>query len=441
MEDTKDFLSALAKRLRGLGADDCDLVHTQARSAEANVRGGALEEAVFSQSQHLSMRVIVGKRAATVTTNDLDRVDSLIERVFSMVKVVPEDPYLSRADVLTPCERTLPHDTHFEAIDVLEAKACAMEARAREHAGITTCEEAGIACGSQVGTLVTGSGFVGQGTSCVYSAGISLLASEDGGGLQRDAYGVSSLKFDQLEDIKSIADKAAARVLRRLNPRQAPTGRYPVFFENLIAPQLMGYFLSAINGAQVVQGMTFLKDALGKQVFSKGIHIVDTPHEPYTFGAALFDGEGMATSRCSLVEDGVLQTWLLNRRAAGRLGFESTGHASWPLGGAPGISAHHVVVQPGSQSFEALMKDTKSGFYVTELLGASGVNSVTGDFSMGASGLWIEDGEIAYPVHKATVAGNLMAMFKTITPASDLHIRGSVNVPTLKIEGMTVSGS
>jgi PmbA protein len=440
MDDTKAFLVDLAKRLRALGADDADLVHTKARAAEASVRGGVLEEAVFSESAHLSVRVIVGKRAAVVTTNDMSRLDSLIERVLAMVKVVPEDPYLRRAETLAPCDQALPFDDHFEPIDRLEAHARALEAEACAHKGIVACEEAGASCASQVGTLVTASGFVGQAQGSVYSAGVSLLAGDDNG-LQRDAYGHSSLKFDDLESMTSIADKAASRVLRRLKPRMAPTGRYPVFFESLLAPQLVGYFLSAINGTQVAEGMTFLRDALGKTIFAPAIQIKDQPHTPYTFGAALFDGEGTLTQPQALVEHGVLKTWLLNRRAAGRLGFEPTGHATWPMGGAPGIAAHHVVLEAGSASPEALMKEAGTGFWVTELLGSTGVNPVTGDFSMGASGLWIEDGQIAYPVHQATVAGRLQDMFKGLTPASDLHIRGSVNAPTLRVNEMTVSGS
>ena len=440
MDETKTFLVDLAKRLRTMGANDADLVHTKARAAQASVRGGALEEAVFSESVHLSVRVIQGKRAAVVTTNDMSRLDGLLERVFAMVKAVPEDPYLVRAKALKPMADILPYDDHFEPTERLEASARALEADACAHKGIVACEEAGASCVTQVGTLVTASGFVGQSKGSVYSAGVSLLA-DDETGLQRDAYGHSALKFDALESIKSVADTAARRVLRRLNPRLAPTGRCPVFFDNLLAPQLVGYFLSAINGTQVAEGMTFLRDALGKTIFASAIQIHDRPHEPYTFGAALFDGEGMLTAPRALVENGVLKTWLLNRRAAGRLGFETTGHATWPMGGSPGIAPHHVVLEAGENSPDALMKEAGTGFFVTELLGSTGVNPVTGDFSMGASGLWIENGEITYPVHQATIAGRLQDMFKALTPASDLHIRGSINAPTLRIDEMTVSGS
>ncbi len=435
------MLTSLAQKIRAKGASDCDLVHRVETDAEAKVRLGVLEDATFSSAEHVSIRVIVGKKSAVVTTSRLDDVEALLTRAFSMAASVPEDRFLVRSssDMWFQGNNTLPVDTRTLEMDDLVRRAETLERAALDHDGINGSDGASAGYGHSVTTLVTGGGFYGQHRASTYGMSVALLAGAEGA-RQVDGYGAAAMNLDDLEDETVVANKAAHRVLRKQNPKRAVTGHYPVLFENKIAPMLMRHLLAAIHGGKVCEGMSFLQKARGTQVFAKGVHIIDDPHVPYGFGACLFDGEGLPTRKTPLVQDGVLETWLLNMRFAQKLDLPSTAHATWPAGGPPGIAAHHVNVLAGDKTPQALMQEMQNGLLVTEIMeSGGGVNLLTGDYSVGAAGLWIEGGEVAYPVDQVTIVGRLQEMFASLTPANDLEMRGSLNAPSLLIEKMTVS--
>jgi PmbA protein len=258
--------------------------------------------------------------------------------------------------------------------------------------------------------------------------------------MERDYAYTSARHRGDLESAETIGLLAAERALGRLNPRKMGTQNVPVFFDPRVGPSLISHFVGAISGASIARGVSFLKDRMGEQVFSKGVFIVDDPHRARGLRSKPFDGEGVRNRRQTLIEDGVLQTWLLDTSAARQLGLTTTGHAARGTGGPPGPSATNLYMQVGPLSPKELMADVKSGFYVTELIG-QGVNSVTGDYSRGAAGFWIENGELSYAVSEVTIAGNLKEMYRHLTPANDLEFRYGSDTPTIRLEGMTIAGA
>jgi PmbA protein len=258
--------------------------------------------------------------------------------------------------------------------------------------------------------------------------------------MERDyAYSSTRHRAD-LESPETIGRRAATRAVERLNPRKVSTQTVPIIFDPRVSASLVGHFAGAISGTSIARGVSFLKDHLGKSIFPSEISIIDDPHRGRGLRSKPFDGEGVKNSRQSLIQEGVLQTWILDSASARQLGLDTTGHAARGTGGPPGPSATNLYMEAGKQSPQELMADIKNGFYVTELIG-QGVNGVTGDYSRGAAGFWIENGEIAFPVSEITIAGNLKDMYQNLIPANDLEFRYGTNAPTLRVEGMTIAGA
>ncbi len=257
--------------------------------------------------------------------------------------------------------------------------------------------------------------------------------------MEREYDWSSTVHEADLDDPATIGRRAGERAVRRLGARKAQSGQVPVVYDPRIAGGLLSHLAGAITGPSIARGTSFLKDALETQLFAPGIAVMDDPHRARGLRTRPFDGEGVASERRAIIADGVLQTWLLDSRSARQLELVSTGHASRGASAPPSPSCTNLWLEPGAESAEALIGGVESGLYVTELMGM-GVNMVTGDYSRGAAGFWIEQGEIAYPVSEVTVAGNLKEMFRHLTPASDLEFRYGVNSPTLRIDGMTVAG-
>ncbi|MFN9355507.1 MAG: TldD/PmbA family protein, partial [Alphaproteobacteria bacterium] len=286
--------------------------------------------------------------------------------------------------------------------------------------------------------LVTSGGFAGSYATTNISVSVSVIAGE-GTGMERD-YDFSSARHGgDLGDPSEVGRTAANLALKRLNARRVKSQSVPVVFDPRVSNSLLGHLAGAINGVSIARGTSFLKDKMGQRVFANGIRIVDDPHIVRGVRSKPFDGEGVANRPMNLVEDGVLKTWILDSASARQLKLTSTGHAARGTGGPPSPSTSNLYLVPGTLSPAALMADIAQGFYVTELIGM-GVNGVTGDYSRGASGFWIENGQIAYPVNEVTIAGNLNAMFAAMTPANDLVFRYGTNAPTLRVEGMTIAG-
>ena len=440
----RDRASDIVTRARKAGADAADAVFAASASVEVSVRLGALEDVGRSEEEELGLRVFVGQRSASVSSSDLssEAMDALVERAVAMAREAPEDQYAG----LAPAERLLVgaipdldlHDSGEASPADLKAAALAAEDAARAVAGVTNSEGGGASSSELAMALATSHGFAGAYATTSFMVSASVLAGE-GGGMQRDyAYGTARHRA-RLADPEAIGREAGERAVARLDPAKLASGPMPVLFDPRIGASLVGHLAGAISGAAIARGTSFLLGKLGERIFAPGITIVDDPLRPHGLRSRPFDGEGLAVAPVTIVEDGMLQTWLLDSASARQLAMAPTGHAVRGGAGAPGVGTTNTYLAAGQLSREDLFADVKLGVYVTELIG-QGVNSVTGDYSRGAAGFLIENGQITAPVDEFTIAGNLTEMFLHLTAASDLEFRYATNVPTLRVDGMTIAG-
>ncbi|ONF97225.1 TldD/PmbA family protein [Sphingomonas jeddahensis] len=426
------------------GVDAADAVFAADASTEVSVRLGKLEDVGRSESEDLGLRVFVGQRSASVSTSDLspEALDALVERAVAMAREAPEDKWAG----LAPEERLMHGAPPLLDLDdggevspaELREAALAAEEAARAVAGVTNSEGGGASAARSVWALATSHGFAGGYATTGYGISASVIAGE-GSGMQRD-YGFHSARHRSRLDAPAVVGRLAGeRAVARLNPGKMESAALPVVFDPRVGAGLLGHLTGAISGQAIARRTSFLLEALGSAVFAPGITISDDPHRPHGLRSRPFDGEGLPVSPCAIVEGGVLQTWLLDSASARQLGMEPTGHAARGVGGAPGVTTSNLYMHPGVVPVETLIGDITRGVYITELIG-QGVNGVTGDYSRGAAGFLIEEGAITRPVAEFTIAGNLKDMFLNLTPANDLEFRHGTNVPTVRIDGMTVAG-
>ena len=441
---TETLDQALSRTLQA-GADAADVICVADRSVSAHVRLGAVESVERAEQRELGIRAFVGRRQATVATSrvDAETLAGVAERAVAMARQAPEDPYagLIETDWTRETDATdldLYDPTEPDA-ETLNGLALTAEQTARDVDGITNSEGAQAGASHRTVALATRAGFAGAYSGSSYSLMVSILGGE-GDAMVRDYAFSTARHFGDLEPGDAIGRLAAERTLARRHARKVGSQKVPVVFHPRVANSLLGHFAQAINGAAVARGTSFLGDRRGEQVFAPGIEIVDDPRRPRGLKSKPFDGEGLRTDRRSLVDDGVLTGWLLNLSHARQLGLDPTGNATRGTGGPPGAGASNLFLTPGPHSVNALLSDIESGFYVTELMGM-GVNPVTGDYSRGAAGFWIDKGEIAYSVHEVTIAGNLADMFRTLTPADDLAFVYGTDAPTVRIDSMAVAGT
>jgi len=445
IEEAEGRAGALVEAALRAGADAADVLYVGDAATEIQVRIGALEDVTRSEGEEIALRLFVGRRSASVSSSDLsaEALHGLVERAAAMAREAPEDPYAG----LAPEEKLYrggapeldPDDGGDPAPTELKERALAMEAAARALPGITNSEGSGVSAGRNVVALATSHGFARGYRSSGYSAGVSVIAGT-GGDMQRDHASHSVRHLSDLDAPEALGRLAAERALRRLSPGKLASGTMPVLFDPRVGGSLVGNLLAAMGGAAIARKTSFLLGREEDRLFADNVVIVDDPHRPRGLRSKPFDGEGVATRRRRLVDGGRLTGWLLNLASARQLGLEPTGHATRGVGGAPGTGATNVHMEPGALTPRELMADVKRGLYVTEMIG-QGVNPVTGDYSRGASGFIIEEGELAAPVAEITIAGNLIDMYRQLTPANDLEYRRAVNVPTLRIDGMTVAGA
>jgi PmbA protein len=439
-----DTLDALLRKSRALGADAADAVIVDSTSLAAAIRNHQLDTLERSERTSLGLRVLIGKRQASLSTQDIrkDELENLVTRTVAAAKVAPEDPYAGLADE-KDLAKTYPDLDMCDEKDVssehLIHQAQTLENSAREDKRITQIEEASASWGASSFVFATSHGFKGAVSTTNHYMSVQLVAGT-GTEMVRDYDDSHTLFGSDLRSPEDIAKSAILRTISRLNARKMGTGKMPVVFAPRVANGLLQGFLSAINGQAVARKSTFLIDALGTEIFSPHVQIIDDPLRKRGVRSKPFDGEGLPVKKTALIENGRLTTWMLNNAAARQLGLKSTAHASRGIGGVPGISASNAYMAAGKLSPEDLIADIREGFYVTETMGF-GVNTLTGDYSQGAAGFWIENGKIAFPVHEMTIAGNLREMFKALTPANDLTLRYGVDAPTLRIEGMMVAGN
>jgi len=439
-------LVALAERLvaaaRRAGADAADAIATRGVSVSVEVRDGAVEESERSEGDSAGLRVLVGRKQAVVSTSDIKAdADQLAQRAVAMARVAPEDKYAGLADP-AQLAKSIPDldllDPAMPSVTQLEALARAAEDAGRAVKGVTKSGGASASAGIGGMVLVTSTGFSQAYLGSQHGVSMQAIAGE-GTRMERDYDYSAAIHASDLASPESIGRSAGERAVRRLNPRKVETRKVPVVYDPRVAGSLLGSLTGAINGAAIARGTSFLKEKLGERIFADGITVIDDPLRRRGLRSHPFDAEGVAGERRKLVDDGRLTTWILDCATARELGMTTTGHAQRGVSSTPSPGATNVHLEPGKLTPEELMADIADGFYVTDLIG-SGANIVTGDYSRGAAGFWIENGEITYPVSEVTIAGRLPDMFLALTPASDLVFRYGINAPTVRIEGLTVAG-
>ncbi len=440
-------LTDLAERLvaaaRRAGADAADAVATRGVSISVEVRDGTVEESERAEGDDLGLRVFVGQKQAVVSTNDLsgEGADALAERAVAMARVAPADRFAGLADPEL-LAKIIPDldmlDPELPSVNKLETMARSAEAAGLAVKGVSKSGGASASAGIGGMVLVTSTGFSHAYLGSHHGVSMQAIAGE-GTHMERDYDYSSAIHAGDLADPESIGRSAGERAMRRLNPRKVQTRKVPVVFEPRVAGSLVGHLASAINGAAIARGTSFLKDKLGQKIFASGIDIIDDPLRKRGLGSHPFDAEGVAGKRRALIKDGVLTTWILDCASARELGLKTTGHAQRGVSSNPSPGASNLHLAPGATAPEQMIKNIEDGFYITDLIGM-GVNLVTGDYSRGASGFWIEHGELTYPVSEVTIAGHLNDIFASLTPANDLKFRYRTNAPTVRVEGLTVAG-
>ncbi len=438
-----DLAERLVAAARRAGASAADAVATRGVSLSVEVRDGTVEESERAEGDDLGLRVFVGQKQAVVSTNDLSGkgADALAERAVAMARVAPADRFAGLADPEL-LAKIIPDldmlDPELPSVNKLETMARAAEAAGLAVKGVSKSGGASASAGIGGMVLVTSTGFSHAYLGSHHGVSMQAIAGE-GTGMERDYDYSSAIHASDLADPESIGRSAGERATRRLHPRKVQTRKVPVIFEPRVAGSLVGHLSSAINGAAIARGTSFLKDKLGQKIFASGIDIIDDPLRKRGLGSHPFDAEGVAGERRALVKDGVLTTWILDCASARELGLKTTGHAQRGVSSTPSPGASNLHLAPGAMAPGQMIKEIEDGFYITDLIGM-GVNLVTGDYSRGASGFWIEHGELTYPVSEVTIAGHLNEIFASLTPANDLKFRYRTNAPTVRVEGLTVAG-
>jgi PmbA protein len=442
--DPQAILSSLLDAAKRAGADAADALFVEGVSSSVSYRLGKLEDVERAENYDLGLRVFVGQQVAFISSTDLstDALAALPERAVAMARLAPQDKFAG----LAPTDRlakTIPQldleDPSEPSAELLIERARSVEGAAMAVKGVTNSEGGGASFSRSAVALATSTGFYGRYAGTSHSIGVAVLAGE-GTGMERDYDQASARHAGDLRSPEDIGRTAGEKAVRRLNPRSMKSQSVPVVFHPDEAGGLLGHFAGAISGAAIARGVSFLKDRLGQAIFAPGINIIDDPHRVRGLRSKPFDGEGVANARRAFIESGKLTSWILDCASARQLGLQTTGHAARGTGGPPSPSTTNLYLEAGTLSAQELIADIKQGFYVTELMGM-GVNGVTGDYSRGAAGFWIENGQIAFPVSEVTIAGNLKDMFASLVPASDLEFRHGVNAPTVRIEGMTLAGA
>jgi PmbA protein len=427
-----------------VGADAADAIYACNASTTVAVRLGALEDVERSEGEEIGLRIFIGQRSASIAASDMNAaaLGTLVDRCIAMAREAPEDPYAGLApedrllrDALPALDLADPNDPEPA---LLRERALEVEEAARAVSGVTNSEGGGASNGRSQIALATSHGFAGAYAGTSHSTWASVLAGA-GANMQRDHASHSVRHLDDLEKPAVIGARAGERAVARLNPAKLESGVLPIVFDPRIGSSIMGHLIGGMVGPAITRRSSFLLDSIGQALFDSAVTIIDDPLRQRGMRSRPFDGEGLPVARRALIDQGVLTGWLLDSASARQLGLEPTGHASRGGSGAPGAGVTNVHMEPGSLSPAQLMADIKRGLYVTELIGM-GVNGVTGDYSRGAAGFLIEDGAITRPVSEITIASNLKDMFRALIPANDLIFRYGMNVPTIRIDGMTVAG-
>ena len=447
MSDTlRGHAEALLDAATRAGAEAADVLVSEGSSLSIDVRAGALEQAERAEGVEIGLRVLLGQRQACVSASDTapHTLEEMARRAVAMAREAPEDPYVGLAE-----PEELARDWDIAALDLMDPEPDPAPATLQEHAlaaeaaalaveGVSQVQSASAAAGWRAVELAATNGF--RGGYARSSRIISCVAiTGEGSGMERDYHFEGRTHWSDMPDAAGIGRIAGERAAARANPRRPRTGAWPVIYDERIASSLIGHLLAAINGTAIARGASWLRDALGEQVLPEGLSLIEEPHRPRISGSRPFDAEGLATARREIVARGRLEGWVLDLATARKLGMQSTANAQRSTAAPPSPGTSNVTLTPGRLSRDALLRETGTGLLVTSMLGAS-INPTTGDYSRGASGYWIENGEIAWPVNECTIAGNLRDMLLRLTPADDARPHLSMQVPSLRVEGLVIAG-
>jgi PmbA protein len=444
-EQARRIAESLVERGVKAGATAADALYVGDRSSSVQVRLGQLEDISRAEGEQVGLRLFDGHRSATVASSDLsdEALGLLVERCLAMAREAPEDPFagLAPTELLQHRDLTILDADDGQEPEPAELRARALEAETAALAveGVTNSSGAGASASATTIALATSGGFSGAYRTSAHSGTVVVVAGE-GAGMQRDYATHTARHLADLESAPEIGAKAGKRAVARLNPSRPKPGKYPVLFDPRVSTTLLGHFAGAISGSAIARKTSFLQDKLGQQLFAAGVSIVDDPLRLRGLRSRPFDGEGVRVSRQELVSGGIVNHWIAESTSARQLGIEPTGHAARGVGGAPSAAPSNLYLAAGPRSREELLAAFPEAVLVIELIG-QGVNAVTGDYSRGAVGFMVRGGEIAEPVSEITIASNLVDMFATLEPASDLEFRRGIDAPTVLIPEMTVGAA
>ncbi len=438
---------ALLRTAREAGADAADAVAVSGSALSVDVRGGKLEQAERSEGIEIGLRVLLGQRQACVSASDISgrTIGEMAERAVAMAREAPEDPTIGLADpqelitVWNPAEYDLNDPAPEPEAAALEDDARRAENAALAVKGVAQCQAASASYSRRMIHMAASNGFSGGYIRTARATSVVAVAGE-AAGMERDWAAESRVYQSDLPGAENIGTLAGERAAERLGARKPRTGAYPVLFDERVASGLIGHLLAAVNGAAVARGASWLRDRLGAQVLPSGLSITEDPRRPRISGSRPFDAEGLPTSARNIVEDGILTGWTLDLGTARKLGMKSTASAARGTSAPPSPAHSNIALTQGVLTRQDLICQMGTGLLVTSMIGAS-INPTTGDYSRGASGFWVEKGEIAYPINECTVAGNLRDMLMRITPANDARPYLSHVVPSLLVEGLTIAGA
>lgn len=448
MTDTElsDLTQALLQAANRAGADAADALAAAGSSVSIDVLGGELEHAERAEGVDIGLRVLIGRKQACVSSSDTtpETIITMAERAVAMAREAPDDPHIGLAD---PSELAISRDAAgLDLVDpdpepapaTLQDIACRAEAAALAAKGITRMDGTSAAYGSHRMHLAASNGFSGGYARSSHSVSVSAITGE-GTGMERDHAGEFRIHGADMPAPETIGRLAADRTLARRGARKPPTGAYPVIYDERVASGLIAHFLAAANGAQVARGVSWLRDLMGAEVLPASLDLIEDPHRPRVHASRPFDAEGLATQRRAIVEKGVLRGWTLDLASARKLGLTSTASAQRSTGSPPSPGLSNIALTQGAENLDSLCAQMGTGLLVTSMMGAS-INPTTGDYSRGASGFWVDGGEITYPVNECTIAGRLPEMLRTMIPANDARSHLSRVVPSLLVEGLTIAG-
>jgi PmbA protein len=441
----RHIAESLVERGTAAGATAADTLYIGERSSGVQVRLGELDHVSRSEGEEIGVRLFAGQRSATAASSDLsdEALALLVDRCMAMAEQAPEDPFagLAPEGLLMRGELPFLDSQDKREPDPAELRARALEAENAALAvdGVTNSSGAGASASAAVVALATSGGFAGAYRATGHSVSAAVVAGE-GSAMQRDHEWHSVRHLGDLDPAEAIGRRAGEGAVARLNPGRVAPGKYPVLFDQRVAGSLLGHFAGAIAGVAVARKTSFLQDKLGQQVFAPGVTIIDDPLRPRGLRSRAFDSEGLAVARKELIANGVLPGWIAESASARQLGIEPTGHASRGVSGAPSAAPSNLYLAAGARSREELLAAFPEAVLVIELIG-QGANPVTGDYSRGATGFMIRNGEIAEPVAEITVASNLIDMFATLEPGSDLEFRRGIDAPTILVPEMTVASA